>query len=180
MTSQAVIVASTNPVKLAAAQQGFAAMFPQSAFEFTGIGVPSGVSAQPMTRAETLQGARTRADNAAAAQPDALYAVGIEGGIEVVNGHYEVFAWVVVKSGARYGQAQTGVFYLPEEVARLIRDDGLELGHADDRVFGRSNSKQQSGSIGILTDDALTRADYYVQAVIMALIPFKKPQLTWA
>jgi non-canonical (house-cleaning) NTP pyrophosphatase len=55
----------------------------------------------------------------------------------------------------------------------------MELGDADDAVFGRSNSKQANGSIGLLTDDALTRTEYYVQAVIMALIPFKKPQFTW-
>jgi non-canonical (house-cleaning) NTP pyrophosphatase len=55
----------------------------------------------------------------------------------------------------------------------------MELGTADDVVFGRSNSKQANGSIGLLTDDALTRTNYYVDAVVMALIPFKKRHLTW-
>lgn len=173
-----VIVASENPVKIAAAEQGFARIFPEEEFSFRGISVPSGVSAQPMTRTETLHGAFNRAENARQACPEAAYSVGIEGGVEEVEGRLEVFAWVVVLHEGIVGRAQTGVFMLPDEVAQLVRS-GTELGHADDIVFGRSNSKQQGGSIGLLTDDAITRTSYYVEAVIMALIPFKKPQFTW-
>jgi len=171
-------VASQNPVKIAAAQAGFAQMFPDDAFTFEGVAVASGVRAQPMNRDETLQGAMNRAANAATALPEAVYSIGIEGGIQTVAGRLEVFAWVVIQQGARIGRAQTGIFYLPDEVAQLIHE-GYELGHADDIIFGRDNSKQTNGSIGILTDDALTRTTYYIPAVVMALIPFKKPHLTW-
>ena len=54
---------------------------------------------------------------------------------------------------------------------------GLELGQADDIVFGRSNSKQANGAVGILTDDVIDRAQLYEPAVIFALIPFKNPDL---
>lgn len=175
-----LVVASTNPVKLAAAQEGFARMFPAVAFTLHGVAVPSGVSDQPMTSAETLQGATQRAALAAQQHPTADYAIGIEGGLQPdAAGTLQALAWVVVQSrqGQR-GRAQTGIFILPDEIAQLVRQ-GMELGHADDAVFGRSNSKQQNGSIGLLTDDALTRTEYYIQAVMMALIPFKKPELTW-
>jgi len=33
--------------------------------------------------------------------------------------------------------------------------------------------------VGILTDDAVDRAGYYTQAVVLALIPFKNPKLTF-
>jgi non-canonical (house-cleaning) NTP pyrophosphatase len=46
-------------------------------------------------------------------------------------------------------------------------------------VFGRSNSKQQNGSVGILTHDVIDRTAYYVHAVILALIPFVNLQLTF-
>lgn len=173
-----VLVASENPVKIAAAETGFKKMFPDGSFEFRGVSVSSGVSHQPMSRKETLQGAMNRAQNALSALPDADYVVGIEGGIEEFEGRLEVFAWVVVLHQGQIGRSQTGVFYLPDEVAALVRA-GKELGHADDIVFGRNNSKQSNGSIGLLTDNAYTRTDYYVDAVVMALIPFKKPQLTW-
>jgi inosine/xanthosine triphosphatase len=176
---QTVIVASTNPVKIDAAQIGFRRMFSEAAFRFEGIASLSGVRDQPMTHTETLAGASNRARYAAQQVPTADYTIGIEGGIEIdTDGQVQVFAWVVVLSGAKSGRAQTGVFYLPDEVAKLVQG-GMELGAADDVVFGRSNSKQANGSIGLLTDDALTRTDYYVDAVVMALIPFKKPHLTW-
>lgn len=175
-----IIVASLNPVKIEATRQGFSRMFPHQTFEFQGVSVPSNVSDQPIGRDETLQGALNRAQNAAQQRPDADYTVGIEGGVGWEDDVLAVFAWLVVRSqNGQIGKAQTGTFYLPQEVAQLIRDEGLELGDADDRVFGQTNSKQANGSVGLLTDDALTRTDFYVQALMMALIPFKKPQFTW-
>ena len=107
-----------------------------------------------------------------------IYIPGIEGGVEEVDGRFEVFAWVVILSKEQMGRAQTGIFYLPNEVEDLLRQ-GVELGEADDIVFRRENSKQGNGAIGILTDDAITRTTYYVPAVIMALIPFKQRDLSW-
>ena len=55
----------------------------------------------------------------------------------------------------------------------------MELGHADDQVFKRDNSKQANGAIGILTNNVIDREAYYIHAVIMALVPFKNPALSW-
>ncbi|MGJ3241076.1 MAG: inosine/xanthosine triphosphatase [Anaerolineae bacterium] len=173
-----VVVASQNPVKLEATRAGFDAMFPQMHVEVIGVTVTSDVRAQPMSRAETLEGASNRVQNATLMRPDAQYIVGIEGGVEHIDSQLAVFAWVVIQHGDQIGRAQTGVFYLPREVAELVLA-GHELGDADDIIFGQENSKQKNGSLGLLTDDALTRTNYYIQAIIMALIPFKKPDFTW-
>ncbi len=173
-----IIVASTNPVKIDAVRQGFARMFPGETFDVHGIGAQSGVSDQPMGDAETAQGAHNRAAHARALAPDADYWVGVEGGCADVNGEMQTFAWVVVMGRTREGKSRTGTFYLPHEVARLVRE-GMELGHADDAVFGRSNSKQQNGSVGLLTDDAIDRIEYYAHAVVLALIPFRHETLTF-
>jgi len=175
-----IVVASINPVKIQSALDGFRRMFPSEEFTAKGIGVPSGVSDQPMSDAETLQGARNRVANAQREIPDADYWIGLEGGVEDNGSELEVFAWMVVVSReGRTGKGKTATFYLPEETARLVRQ-GIELGHADDQVFGRSNSKQQNGSVGLLTGDVVDRTAYYVQAVILALIPFRNPTLTFA
>jgi len=178
--SQHIVVASTNPVKIQAALTGFQAMFPEGPFDTSGISVPSGVSAQPMTSLETRQGALNRAEAARKGHSDAAFWVGIEGGCEDNLGELDVFAWVVVVSRDRNqrGISRTGTFTLPQEVAQLVRQ-GIELGEADDRVFGRSNSKQQNGSVGLLTADVITRLEYYRHAVILALIPLKNPSLTF-
>lgn len=171
-----ILVASTNPVKIQTALNGFERMFPGESFQAGGVSVPSGVSAQPMTDEETLQGALNRAHNARAAAPDADFWAGIEGGCEEKHGELLAYAWVVVLSRERTGMGRTGAFCLPGEVADLVRQ-GVELGEADDRVFGRSNSKQGNGAVGLLTGDVMDRVAFYDHAVILALIPFKNPQL---
>lgn len=174
-----ITVASKNPVKLNAARAAFVRMFARDDYDVEGVAVPSGVADQPMSRAETMAGALTRAENARAARRESDFWVGIEGGIEDIPLGMTCFAWVVVldRSG-RIGRGQTAVFFLPDEVARLVRG-GMELGHADDVVFKRDNSKQANGAIGLLTDDVVDRQAYYVHALIMALAPFKNPDLSW-
>lgn len=178
ISARTMIVASTKPVKIDAVRKGLAQMFPGETFVVTGVSVPSGVPDQPMSDAETYQGALNRASNAAAAVPDAHLWVGIEGGLETVGDTLQGFAWVVVRGQHFTGKSRTATFILPDEVARLVRE-GVELGHADDIVFQRRNSKQATGSVGLLTGDALTRTMYYEQAVILALIPFKNDDLTF-
>lgn len=182
--SKQIVVASKNPVKIAAALEGFQRMFPNTTYTVHGISVPSGVPEQPFTDAETLQGALNRAQNAREQVPEGDYWIGLEGGVEdtpdQAAGTLQSFAWIVVidHEGGRTGKARTATFYQPEEVANLVRA-GMELGHADDAVFGRSNSKQSNGSVGLLTGDVIGREAYYVQAVILALIPFKNGTLTF-
>jgi non-canonical (house-cleaning) NTP pyrophosphatase len=85
---------------------------------------------------------------------------------------------VAIGREGRTGKARTGTYYLSEETAKLVRD-GMELGHADDVIFGRTNSKQQSGSVGLLTDGVVDRTGFIGQAVILALIPFKNVGLSF-
>lgn len=178
---QTVVVASQNPVKIGAARQGFSRMYPGRSFDVRSVTVPSGVPAQPLSDQQTRQGALNRACNARAAEPAADFWVGIEGGVDTGgnDGPTESFAWVAIEcSDGGVGRARTAAYYLPRETEKLVRD-GMELGLADDLIHGRTNSKQRSGSVGILTEDAVDRAAYYTQAVILALIPFKNPHLTF-
>jgi inosine/xanthosine triphosphatase len=174
-----VIVASTNPVKIQAARSGFERMFPHEHFRVSGLAVESGVSDQPFSDDETYAGALNRMLKAAQQVQDADYWVGIEGGLEEIGSEMRGFAWVIVHDRIRTGKSRTATFVLPAEVAELVRQ-GKELGDADDLVFKRQNSKQQNGSVGILTADVMDRAGYYEHAVILALIPFKNPALTFA
>jgi inosine/xanthosine triphosphatase len=129
-----------------------------------------------MGEAETYRGAWNRLQAARRLRPEADYWIGIEGG-NIRNDHgMEVMAWVLVQSPERLGKARTAGFYLPPRVIELV-DQGYELGHADDLVFGVENSKQTGGSSGLLTDGVMNRHRFYVSAVILALIPFLKPDI---
>ncbi|MDO8524844.1 MAG: inosine/xanthosine triphosphatase [bacterium] len=171
-----VIVASKNPVKINATSKAFKEMFPAENFDVEGVSIASGVNEQPQNDLETFQGALNRAENVSKIAI-ADFWVGIEGGIEEKSSGMEAFAWVVVKAkDGKLGKARTGTFFLPLKIAELIKQ-GKELGEADDIVFGRTNSKQENGAVGILTGNVVDRTKYYTEAVVFALIPFKNSQL---
>lgn len=172
-----IIVASKNPVKINAVEQAFEQMFKGESFEIIGVSVSSDVSDQPMTDEETYTGAMTRVNNAYSIENGAEYWVGIEGGLEEKGNELEAFAWVIIRSkDNKYGKGRTSTFFLPNEVAKLVKQ-GKELGDASDAVFQEDNSKQKQGTIGLLTDNNIDRTKYYVEPTIIALIPFKNPEL---
>jgi inosine/xanthosine triphosphatase len=177
-----IVVTSKNPVKISAAEQGVHRMFPDVTLEVTGASASSGVADQPMSEKETRQGALNRINHVLTLMPDADLYVSMEGGIEDRPDAHGVmqmvcFAWVVVRDkNGKWGESRSADLTLPFAVADLVRQ-GLELGEADDRVFGRSNSKQQNGAVGLLTKDAITRAAYYEMPVVLALIPIVNSDL---
>lgn len=171
-----IILASNNPVKRRATRDGFARLFPDAELDIETVSVPSGVADQPMTDEETRRGALNRAHGARTARPEADYWIGLEGGLEVDGDQLSAFAWVAIVSSEKQGESRTASFHLPKAVADLVRS-GKELGEADDIVFGRSNSKQQGGAVGLLTEGAIDRAQLYEPSVSLALIPFLRPDL---
>jgi inosine/xanthosine triphosphatase len=171
-----VAVASQNPVKLEATRRAFARMFPDSSFEVRAVTVDSGVRPQPRSDAEALEGAMQRASRVAQDVDRAAYCVGIEGGVDVLDEELFAFAWVVVRAGNQVGRARTGAFPLPDAVRRRIQG-GEELGHANDVVFGQTNSKQRGGAIGLLTGNVVDRTALYEQAVILSLVRFRNTGL---
>jgi inosine/xanthosine triphosphatase len=169
------IVGSQNPVKIQAVREGATALLGE--ITVTSIDVPSGVRAQPIGDDEMIAGATNRANAALHTHGTAMFGVGLEGGVTDRAEGLFASAWcALVHRDGRVGLASTGHFMLPPKVAELVRG-GMELGHADDLVHGRTNSKQSTGSIGILTHGALVRAQFYAPAVMMALIRFVNEDL---
>ncbi len=171
-----IIVASQNPAKIEAVREAFSKALPNMAFEIEGVSVQSGVKDQPTSLEEARQGAETRARNARTAMPEANYWVGLEAGIEDTPHGMASSAWVCVADTERLGFGNSGQFVLPERIARLVRE-GKELGEADDIIFGRTNSKQAEGAIGILSHHLYTRSDALCFATVAALIPFMNAEL---
>ena len=170
-----VVVGSTNPVKINAVKQAFTRCN-IAVTSVTGVsGVKSGVNNQPIGWEETERGAKNRARSSltkSIENPD--FSVGIEGGLVTSsNGQgldcIAVMAVLNVRSGTM-STSRTAAFTLPPALCALVRN-GMELGDADDVVFKRTNSKQQDGTVGILTNGAIDRTEYYVHALVLALVP---------
>lgn len=175
-TTPYVIVGSKNPVKIGCTREAFSQAFGKVGL-VDGVDALSNIPAQPRSEEETFLGAKNRTFHAKTIVPEADYWVGIEGGVdEDAQGMY-AFAWIyVLHRSGKSSQSKTGTFYLPPQVVALIRE-GMELGHADDLVFKAQNSKQQGGSVGLLTQGIITREAYYQQAMVLALIPFMNDPL---
>jgi inosine/xanthosine triphosphatase len=171
-----VIVGSKNPVKIGCTREAFSQAFGQVDV-VEGVDALSSIPAQPRSEEETLLGAKNRASHAKTLIPEANYWVGIEGGVDEDSQGMYAFAWIyILHCSGKSSQSKTGTFYLPPQVVALIRE-GMELGHADDLVFQAQNSKQQGGSVGLLTQGLVTRESYYLQAMVLALIPFLNDSL---
>ncbi len=76
----------------------------------------------------------------------------------------------------QWSTSKTASFLLPNKISDLILNHNYELGHADDVIFNRVNSKQKSGTVGVLTKGLITRSDYYDHALILALVGFIWPE----
>ncbi len=168
-----IIIASINPVKTEAVRLGFSQMFPGVNFEFHGVKAASGVSDQPLSDKETLLGAMNRVAHAKELSPVADFHVGLEGGVEDIDGELHEFAWIYVQSSnGKTGKGKTSTFIAPPIYRKMVIEEGKEIGDISDIVFGQTNSKQKMGATGLLTKGVVDRAEFYRHAVVFALLPF--------
>ena len=176
MKKKRVAVGSENPVKIEAVRLAFLAVWPDEEWEIIGVAVESGVSDQPMSDEESIAGARNRARRARAAR-DADYGVGLEGGLHKIGEDFFDCGWIaVVDCEGREGIGSTVKVPTPPRIVAMIKQ-GMELGVANDIVFGATNSKQSEGHFGLMTKGAITRTSGYRDGVIMALTRFIHPEL---
>ncbi len=171
-----IVVASENPVKSGAIEGAFKKLFPELNVQTLKVSVASGVSDQPMSDEETKRGALNRIAGARELHPEADMWAGLEGGIEPTEDGMLGFAWIIVQQMDEASAVRTATFPLPPKVCELI-SGGMELGHANDLVFHRDNSKQKEGAIGTLTGGLIDRKELYEHAAIMALVPFRNRKL---
>jgi inosine/xanthosine triphosphatase len=149
--------------------------------ELLGIEVPSGVRHTPLSREDTMLGARQRAEAllrmAREKHEHWNFFVGLEGGIDIVNAGVDRLVllqnWAYVTDGNGFGSfGQSGSVMLPELLARQVVEEGVELSQAIDEFAGKRGIRDREGAWGILTDGLITRRDAFRIAVINAFAPF--------
>lgn len=185
MTKVIVAVGTRRGPKLAAAKEVLAAIGPQldagAEFEVIGVEVASGVDAMPLTREETMAGARGRAEAlveiARANGEPWKYFVGLEGGLDVLEegGRRLVFLhnWAYVcEASGRDAYGQSGGVLLPEALAAEVVDRGVELAAAIDAFAGERGIRDAQGAWGVLTRNLITRQEAFRIALINAFAPF--------
>ncbi len=171
-----IAVGSTNPVKINATKIAFEKVWPKKKWQVMSLEILSGVSSQPKSDTESIKGATNRAKGALL-KSKADFAVGIEGGITKIENIWFDTAWMVVinKKGTK-GVASSINMPTPPSFIKKVQA-GMEIGHLDDEVFKRKNSKHQEGHYGLMTKGLITRQDGYIHGVISALTVFMHSQL---
>jgi inosine/xanthosine triphosphatase len=171
-----VATGTRNPAKLRGIERAFRECFGE--VEITGIAIDSGVSRQPFSLEETLNGALNRAARAfEVVRGD--YGVGVEAGIfSLADARIEVQVAAVVSASGKVGIGLSPAFPLPPRfVEALEKGEVSELEEAVDRAFGRRSVGEAEGLVGLLTGGKVTREELTRLAVMMALVPFLNPQL---
>ena len=133
----------------------------------------SGVSVQPKSLEETIQGAMNRAKNVF---DDCDYSIGIESGLMHVpntkTGYMDVCVCVIY-DGKEFHIGLSSAWEFPDKkITELMIKEGLDMSEAINRAGLTDNPQigSEEGAIGILTKGRLTRKDYTKQALRTALI----------
>ena len=172
-------VASKNPIKVEAVREVAADYKLLEGAEIYSKDVGSGVSEQPKSLEETVQGAINRAKSAF---EGCNYSFGIESGLMMVpqtkTGSMD-FCACVIYDGSKYHIGLSCAFEFPPVVTKMIHTLGIDANDAFYRAGITKNKKVGSseGAIGILTKGRVTRKEYTKQAVHMALIHLENPAL---
>ena len=164
-----LIIGSTNPIKIQAAQQAFEQLFPETNISSRGVHAPSLVAEQPMSSKETRQGAINRVEFCRNTD-SADYYLAMEGGVDSFEDGPATFAYIAIATQDNMSIGRSANLPLPACVFEALQQ-GEELGHVMDRLFNTTNIKQAGGAIGLLTNGHATRASIYTQAIILAMAP---------
>lgn len=172
-----VVIGSKNPAKVSAVKSAFKEVFPKTKFKFKSVAVNSGVSRQPLTEEETMQGAMNRVEGCEQMFPESDYWVGLESGVEPENRDYLLVEWVfVLNKKGELGKGRALSFLLPTKMSKDI-SDGFSIGDSNDKFFNKDNTGDGVGLVGTLTNEIITREKSSKDACIIALIRFINKRL---
>jgi inosine/xanthosine triphosphatase len=172
-------IGSTRPAKIDGVRQALDAIaridprFTESTViphDLTGI-----APRQPMSLAEILDGARSRAAALPGRGEPGTFAIGLEGGLHQLPGDagWSLQSWAAVTNGAAWGFGAGPALTVPPPIVERVLA-GEELGDVIDRLV-QSSVRGTRGAWGVLTRDAIGRGDAFRLAAIAAFAPFFNP-----
>ena len=141
--------------------------------------VDSGVSGQPKSLEETIDGAKKRAKNAF---DECELSVGLESGLmkvpETKTGYMDVTVCAIY-DGKSFHLGLSSAFEYPIELTKYVLEKNAELSDAYRDLGFTKEQKigEGQGIIGVLTKGRLDRKEYTKQAIRTALIHLENKEL---
>jgi inosine/xanthosine triphosphatase len=152
-----VAIGSKNQTKVQAAREAFK----HYEARVEGIDVPSGVSEQPFSDEETIQGAINRA-YAALEKSGGKLGVGLEGGVQQTKFGMMLCNWgALVQEGKPPIISGGARILLPKEIEDRLLVGG-ELGPVMDDFMKTTNIRSREGAIGIFTNGLIPRKEMFL------------------
>lgn len=157
-----IAIGTKNPTKVNAVKNVFGQEITYYSFD-----VPSGVSSQPFSDEETIQGAINRSEKVCKDEID--LGIGLEGGVTETDYGLFLCNWGALSSRSLEKPIIAGGarILLPEEIARVLKEEKIELAEAMERFTKKEDVRSNEGAIGIFTSEILTRTAMFEQVVRM-------------
>jgi inosine/xanthosine triphosphatase len=145
--------------------------------DYVSISSESGVSDQPLSDNEGIQGAINRAKFGLESVTDAEYSIGLEGTVDETEYGMFLNGWAAVmhKSG-EVGLGCSGKVELPYYIAEELKQ-GKELGPLIQEMMNDDSIRNTIGTNGVLTKGLYGRTKEFQDAVSCALSRFLRPDL---
>lgn len=185
MNTITIAVGSTRIPKLNGVWEAIAVigptLDPNAQFKVVGQDAPSGVGHTPMSRVESMAGARNRSEALVEMARQKVkawnYFVGLESGLDVISdaGRKIVLieSWAYVTDGTGTGAfGRSGGIEMPETLAAQVLEREIELGDALDALTGKRGIRDAQGAWGVLSKNLMTRQDAFRTAVTAAFARF--------
>ena len=176
-----IVIASTRAPKVNGVQRALRKISALNNFgdiAVESMSVESGVAATPLSIEELMRGARQRAEvvfrqaKSNVKESGVVLAIGVEGGIHLVDGRAFLQSWACVFDGTTISFGSSGSIEIPAALSDAVVRDGQDLGKVIDVFAEQKNVRSNQGTWGILTNDIITREDSFELAAINALAPF--------
>ncbi|MBE5095105.1 DUF84 family protein [Bacillus thuringiensis] len=157
-----VVVGSKNKTKVGAVEKVWKDV------EITSLSVPSGVSAQPFSDEETMQGAKRALEDG-----EAPIGIGLEGGVMKTEHGLFMCNWgALATSDGKVFVAGGARITLPDDFLAPL-EDGKELSEVMEEFVQRKDIRSHEGAIGIFTDDYVDRTELFVHVVKLLVGQYK-------
>ncbi|SDM71637.1 inosine/xanthosine triphosphatase [Psychrobacillus sp. OK028] len=165
-----ILIGTHNRAKTKAVQTIASIYYPNAIFE--NKEVPSLVSDQPMSQEETRQGAINRAKQLMVDSEEAVFGIGLEGGVQVIDGQMYICNWgaLVTQKGDVFTATGAGV-PLPAEIAEQLIA-GAELGPIMDVYSNKNGIRHEEGAIGVFSSGFVNRSAMFEHIMLLLIGQF--------
>lgn len=145
--------------------------------EFISIKTNSGISDQPMSDEESIQGAINRAKEGLQQIEGADYSIGLEGNVDENQFGMFLNGWAaIINKRGLIGLGCSGKVEIPKDIANQLRE-GKELGPLMQELMEDNSLRNNQGTNGVLTNGLYTRTKEFEDAVSCALAKFVNSEM---